>query len=170
MPEFTTVSVQEAMVRTIPGRQGKYLNECIDYIQQVPSGQAGKLHVLAHEKPFTIRRWLARAAQTLGIPLIIKRSGEDVYFWRDNGQAQQPRSRSGRRPRAGRPADLIPPDLLISETEAGVQERTQEETTAPDQPFSELEGVDHEAVVEESPELGQTDQAVEDAMRRVDPE
>ena len=91
MPEFTTVSVQEAMVRTIPGRQGRYLNECIEYIQQVPSGQAGKLHVLEHEKPFTIRRWLARAAQTLGIPLIIKRSGEDVYFWREDGGEEQPR-------------------------------------------------------------------------------
>ena len=40
MPEFTTVSVQEAMVRTIPGRQGTYMNEYVDYIQQLPPGQA----------------------------------------------------------------------------------------------------------------------------------
>jgi hypothetical protein len=99
MPEFTTVSVQEAVVRTIPGRQGRYLNECIEYIQQVPSGQAGKLHPVEREKPFTIRRWLARAAQTLGIPLIIKRSGEDIYFWREDTEDEQPRRRRGRRAR-----------------------------------------------------------------------
>jgi hypothetical protein len=39
MPEFTTVSVQEAQLRTIPGRQGSYRNEYIDYIQQLPTGQ-----------------------------------------------------------------------------------------------------------------------------------
>ncbi len=93
MPEFTTVSVQEAMVRTIPGRQGSFLNQYITYIQQLPSGQAGKLHPVEREKPFTIRRWLARAAQTLGIPLIIKRCGEDVYFWREDEREEQPRRR-----------------------------------------------------------------------------
>jgi hypothetical protein len=43
MPEFTTVPVQEAQIRTIPGRQGAFINEYADYIQQVPSGQAGRL-------------------------------------------------------------------------------------------------------------------------------
>jgi hypothetical protein len=33
MPEFTTVPVQEAQMRTIPGRQGKFINEYADYIQ-----------------------------------------------------------------------------------------------------------------------------------------
>jgi hypothetical protein len=156
MPEFTTVSLHDAKLRTITGRQGQFMNEYAGYIQQLPTGQAGKLHVVESENPLTIRRRLNTAAQMLGINLIIKRSGRDVYFWREDGAAKEPQRRRGRQPRAGRPGDLIPPDLLISETEAGVQERTQEETTAPDQPFSELEGVDHEAVVEESPELGQT--------------
>jgi hypothetical protein len=156
MPDFTTVSVQEAMVRTIPGRQGSFLNQYIDYIQQVPSGQAGKLHVVEQENPLTIRRRLVTAAKAMHIPLTIKRSGNELYFWREDGEAEQPRSRRGRRPRTGSPGSLMPPDLLISETEAAVQERTQEETTAPDQPSSELEGVHHEATVEESPELGQT--------------
>jgi hypothetical protein len=170
MPEFTTVSVTEAKLRTTSGRQAIHLSEYAAYIQTIPTGQAGRLRVGEDENPLTIRRRLAGAAQALGINLIIKRSGRDVYFWRENGAAEEPQRRRGRRPRAGRPGDLMPPDLLISETEAGVQERTQEETTAPDQSFSESEGVDHEAVVEESPELGQTDQVVEDAMRRVDPE
>jgi hypothetical protein len=45
MPEFTTVSVKEAQLRTIPGRQGKFINEYADYIQQVLTGQAGKLRI-----------------------------------------------------------------------------------------------------------------------------
>jgi hypothetical protein len=170
MPEFATVSLKEAQLRTIPGRQGRYMNEYVDYIQQVASGQAGRLHVLEQENPLTIRRRLVTAAKAMNIPLTIKRSGNELYFWREDGEAEQPRSRRGRRPRTGSPGSLTPSDLLISETEAAVQERTQEETTAPDQPFSASEEVDHEAALEESPELGQTDQVVTDAMRRVDPE
>jgi hypothetical protein len=45
MPEFTTVSMNEAQLRTIPGRQGKFINEYADYIQQLPTGQAGKLTI-----------------------------------------------------------------------------------------------------------------------------
>jgi hypothetical protein len=41
MPEFTTVLVQEAKVWTIPGRQGRFINEYADYIQQLSKGQAG---------------------------------------------------------------------------------------------------------------------------------
>jgi hypothetical protein len=153
MPEFTTVSVQEAMVRTIPGRQESYINVYLDYIQQLPKGQAGRLRGEERENPLTIRRRLVSAAQMLGIHLTIKRSGSDVYFWREDGEQEQPRRRRGRRAR--RQEETA--EQYFSETEAGVQERTQEETTAPDQPFSVSEEVAHEAALEEeSPELGQT--------------
>jgi hypothetical protein len=148
MPEFTTVSVQEAQMRTIPGRQGSFLSEYIAYIQQLPVGQAGRLRGGESENPLTIRRRLVVASQTLGIPLIIKRSGNAVYFWREAGEEEQPRAKRRYTRRA--------------------MERV--ETPAPDQPFSASEEADHEALMEESPELGQTDQVVEDAMRRVDPE
>jgi len=134
MPEFTTVSVKEAQLRTIPGRQGKFISEYADYIQQLPQGQAGKLSIREQENPLTIRRRLMSAATSMNIHLIIKRSGNDLYFWRENGTEEQPRTKR-------------------SYTR---QRRSQEETTAPDQPVSQLEGVDHEAVVEDSPELGQT--------------
>jgi hypothetical protein len=91
MPEFTTVSVQEAQIRTIPGRQGKFINEYTDYIQQLPKGQAGRLRGEESENPMTIRRRLATAAKAMNIPLIIKRSGNDLYFWRQDGGEQQPR-------------------------------------------------------------------------------
>jgi hypothetical protein len=91
MPEFTTVSVQEAQLRTIPGRQGRFINEYADYIQKVPQGQAGKLRIGQEEKHPTVRRRLVTAAQAMNIPLIIKRSGNVLYFWRQDGGEQQPR-------------------------------------------------------------------------------
>jgi hypothetical protein len=74
MPEFTTVSVTEAQLQTTSGRQKMYLHEYVDYIHKLPTGQAGRLTIGESEKPGTIRRRLFVAAQTLGIPLIIKRS------------------------------------------------------------------------------------------------
>jgi hypothetical protein len=135
MPEFTTISVQEAQIRTIPGRQGQFINEYADYIQQVPSGQAGRLRGRESENPLAIRRRLSAAAKAMQITLIIKRSGNDVYFWRQDGGAEQPRSKRSYTRRM----------------------RSQDTITAPDQPFSASEEVNHEApLVEESPELGQT--------------
>jgi hypothetical protein len=93
MPEFTTVPVQEAQIRTIPGRQGKFINVYADYIQQVPSGQAGRLRGGESENPLTIRRRLAAAAKAMHITLIIKRSGNDVYFWREDGGGEDPRTK-----------------------------------------------------------------------------
>jgi hypothetical protein len=45
MPDFAIISVKEAKLRTLPGRQGKFINEYADYIQQVPQGQAGRLRI-----------------------------------------------------------------------------------------------------------------------------
>src|SRR5918999_73744 len=128
MPEFAIVSVQEAQSRTIPRRHGKFLNEYASYIKQLPTGQAGKLHVLESENPLTIRRRLMIAAKALGVPLTIKRSGQEVYFWIEGwGEAEPRRKQSYTRRR-----------------------RLHEESAAPDQPFSESEVVD-QGVTEESP-------------------
>jgi hypothetical protein len=99
MPEFTTLSVQEARMRTIPGRQGKFINEYAAYIQQLPPGQAVKLRSVENENPTTIRRRLTQAAHALGTKLIIKRSGSDIYFWSEDMGAEEPRPRNGRRRR-----------------------------------------------------------------------
>jgi hypothetical protein len=149
MPEFTTISVNEAQLRTIPGRQGKFINEYADYIQQLPKGQAGRLHVLENENPLTIRRRLMQAAQALGTNLIIKRSGSDVYFWSEGNVAEQPRRG---RPRRGRAGDLLPPQPFGAPEEVSLPEEN------------------GKGVAEESVELGQTEQVVSDAMRRVESE
>ncbi len=148
MPEFTTVSVQEAQMRTVPGRQGTFMNKYTDYIQQLPQGQAGKLRIGEDEKHTTVRRRLTTAAQAMNITLIIKRTGNDLYFWREDWTDEQP-STKRRYTRRG---------------------RSQEEIPAPDQPVDELGMVEQGIPAEDSPELGQTEQVVENAMRRVDPE
>jgi hypothetical protein len=93
MPEFATVSVKEAKLRTIPGRQGTFINEYADYIQQLPTGQAGKLRIGEQEKHATVRRRLDVVAKALGINLIIKRSGNDLYFWGEDGGEEQAKSK-----------------------------------------------------------------------------
>jgi hypothetical protein len=117
MPEFTTVPRQEAMLQTSSGRQKRYLDEFIDYITNLPKGQAGRLRIGAEETPATTRRRLGVAAKTLGIPLIIKRSGTDIYFWREDAGGEQPRSKRRYTRR----------------------ERSDEESTPMDQAFVEIE-------------------------------
>jgi hypothetical protein len=97
MPEFATVALQEAK------GQGKYISEYASYIHQIPQGQAGKLRLLEHENPTTIRKRLGLAAEALGIPLGIRRSGQDLYFWIEQpgkpAAEEKSQRRRGRRPR-----------------------------------------------------------------------
>jgi hypothetical protein len=116
MPEFTTVSLNEAKVQTTSGRQKRYLSDYVAYITTLPNGQAGKLTIGPEEKPNTIKRRLAVAAKTLGISLVIKWSGTDLYFWQADGGAEQPRKKRRYTRRA----------------------KSQEEIPAPDQPVDEL--------------------------------
>jgi hypothetical protein len=150
MPEFTTVSVTEAQLRTISGRQGKFMNEYAEYIKQLPHGQAGKLRIGENEKHTTVRHRLASAAKAMNIPLIIKRSGTDLYFWREERGDEQPRRG---RPRRGRAGDHLPPQSFGAPAEGNLPEEN-----------------GHGETWEDSPELGQTEPVVSDAMRRVDPE
>jgi hypothetical protein len=99
MPEFETISVKEAQFRTMPGRRGRFMNEYASYVLKLPYGQAGKLCIFENEKSATVRRRLIQAAQALDTKLIIKRSRDTLYFWKEDGVEEQPRSRRGRRPR-----------------------------------------------------------------------
>jgi hypothetical protein len=110
------------------------MNEYVDYIQQLPQGQAGRLRIGEDEKHTTIRRRLTVAAKAMHIPLIIKRSGTDLYFWQEEGTAEQQRNKRRYTRRT----------------------RSQDEITAPDQPADELGMVEQGIPEEESPELGQT--------------
>jgi hypothetical protein len=117
MPEFTTVSMTEATLQTSSGRQKRYLAEYIAYITTLPKGQAGKLSIGEKETPATTRRRLGVAAKTLGIPLIIKRSGTDVYFWREDGGDQQPRTKRRYTRRETQEEESTPLDQAFVEIE-----------------------------------------------------
>jgi hypothetical protein len=117
MLEFTTVSVQEAQLRTIPGRQGKYLGDYADYLLQLPQGLAGKLTIGESEKHTTVRRRLIVAANALGIRIIIKRSGNDLYFWREGSEAEQPRTKRRYTRRGRSAAETTPLDQSFVEIE-----------------------------------------------------
>jgi hypothetical protein len=135
MPEFTTVSLKEAKVQTTSRRQGRYLHEYIDYLTNLPKGQAGRLTTGEQETPATIRRRLGVAAKTLGIPVIIKRSGNDLYFWREDETEERPRT-TRRYTRRGSTGNLLPLTTGFSTPETGEQE---EESTPMDQAFVEIE-------------------------------
>jgi hypothetical protein len=117
MPEFTTVSVTEAQLWTTPGRQRQFINEYVDYIQQLPKGQAGRLRIGEEEKHTTIRRRLSVAAEALHIPLLIKRSGNDLYFWREGTEAEQPRTKRRYTRRARLDEETTPLDQAFVEVE-----------------------------------------------------
>jgi hypothetical protein len=114
--------MKEARLRTTSGRQAKYLSEYAEYIQQLPQGQAGRIRVGEQEKHLTIRRRLVTTAKALGMNMIVKRSGNDLYFWREDGTEEQPKPkrRYTRRNRRGRAGDYFPPQPLI-EPELGEQ-------------------------------------------------
>jgi hypothetical protein len=114
MPEFETISLEEAKLVSASGSRGKTVQEYASYIQQLSDEQAGKLHLLEQENPTTIRKRLGLAAQALGINLVIKRSGQDVYFWVETppkpAAAERPQRRRGRRSRTQpEPAPPEPP-------------------------------------------------------------
>jgi hypothetical protein len=131
MPEFAIVSMQEAKLRTISGRQGRFMNEYAQYIQQLPKGQAGKLHSSENENPLTIRRRLVSVAKTLDISLVIKRSGKDVYFWREGEGDQQPRRKRSYTRRRGIQDEITAPDQPFTESEE-FEQAVSEQTTVSD--------------------------------------
>jgi hypothetical protein len=131
MPEFTTVALKEAKVQTTSGRQSRYLHEYIDYITNLPKGQAGRLRIEESENTLTVRSRLVSAANALNISLIIKRSGNDIYFWREDGGDEQPRTKRSYTRRM-KSQDAIPtPDQPITEPEE-FEQVISEQTTLSD--------------------------------------
>jgi hypothetical protein len=90
MPEIRYISRQDAQIATHERWQlREFMREYLDYIEGVPRGRAGRLHVSEGEpdSPITVRRRLAAVAKAFNIPLTIKRSGQDIYFWREEETA-----------------------------------------------------------------------------------
>ena len=95
MPRFEFVPVQEAMTKSASGKSAKIAKEYLGYIEQLAGGQAGRLQVAEGETVATLRRRLGAAAKLSGKNLVIKRMGEEIYFW--------VKEEAGSRRRGGRP-------------------------------------------------------------------
>ena len=91
MPKFKVVSMDEAVAKTGRSKTSRQIREYTGYLEQVSGDQAGVLQPSAGETAAAVRRRLGTAARLVEKDLVIRRVGEEVYFW------QPPRKRSRRR-------------------------------------------------------------------------
>ena len=97
MPQFQLVPLAEAIAKSATVRSAKFTREYLGYIGQLKEGEAGRLQAGETETGVAVRRRLGAAAKLAGKNLVIKRTGDDVYFW------VQPQEPSTGRRRRGRP-------------------------------------------------------------------
>ena len=103
MPKLDVIPIEEAKVKTTSEsaavrKRAQILQEYLDYIGQLKSGEAGRLVAGAGETTATVRRRIGAAARSAGKKLTIRRAGDEVYFW----VVERRRSANGRRGRGGR--------------------------------------------------------------------
>ena len=97
MPQFESVSLQEALSKTArPSKRAEIIQDYVGYISQLRSGKAGKLQAGEGDTTGAMRRRLGEAAKLSGAELVIRRVGDEIYFWK--------RTRS----RRGRPRKVAP--------------------------------------------------------------
>lgn len=96
MPDFAVVSLDEAKMKTISGRQGQIVKQYSQYIEQVEGGQAGRLQATEGEKVTTIRRRLLTTAKLLNKEVVVKRSGDELYFWMKSAEEEAATTKSRR--------------------------------------------------------------------------
>ena len=101
MPRLDIVPMEEAKVKTTSEsaavrKRAQILQEYQGYIDQLKSGEAGKLVASAAETTATVRRRIGAAARAAGKNLTIRRAGDEVYFWVERRRAANGRRRRGR--------------------------------------------------------------------------
>ena len=97
MPKLDIVPIEEARVKTASGgKRAQILQEYQGYIDQLKSGQAGRLVAGAGETTATVRRRLGAAARAAGKNLTIRRASDEVYFWVERRTSGNGRRRRGR--------------------------------------------------------------------------
>jgi len=104
MPKLDIVPIEEAEMKTTSEsaskrKRAQILQEYRGYIDQLKSGEAGRLVAGAGETTATVRRRIGAATRAAGHKLTIRRAGDEVYFW----MAERRKSGNGRR-RRGRGA------------------------------------------------------------------
>ena len=93
MPIFDRVPLGEAKTKTASGKRAQIIAEYVRYIKELQEGEAGRLQAAEGEPITTVRRRLGAAARQLDSNLMIRRTGDEIYFW-----AQETRRRRSGRP------------------------------------------------------------------------
>ena len=92
MPQFESVSMQEALAKTArPSKRAEIIQEYVGYISQLRTGKAGKIQAGDGETIGAIRRRLDEAAKLSGADLVIRRVGGEIYFWKRPRRPGRPR-------------------------------------------------------------------------------
>ncbi len=101
MPKLDVIPIGEARVKTTTEsassrKRAQILQEYRSYIDQLKSGEAGRLVAGAGETTATVRRRIGAAARAAGRNLTIRRAGDEVYFWTEGRRSGNGRRRRGR--------------------------------------------------------------------------
>ena len=96
MPRFDRVPLGEARMKTTSGKRAQIIAEYVRYIEQLGAGEAGRLQASEGETLATVRRRVGAAARQLERNLMIRRTGDGIYFW-----TEETRRRRRGRPKAG---------------------------------------------------------------------
>ncbi len=102
MPKLDIVPIEEARGKTATEsasvrNRAQILHEYLGYIDQLKSGEAGRLVASACETTANVRRRIGAAARAAGKNLTIRRAGDEVYFWTERRRAANGRRRRGKR-------------------------------------------------------------------------
>lgn len=92
MPQFESVPLQEAFSKTArPSKRTEIIQDYVGYIGQLRSRKAGRLQAGDGETIGAIRRRLGEAAKLSGAELVIRRVGDEIYFWKRPRRPGRPR-------------------------------------------------------------------------------
>lgn len=94
MPTFEVIPLQEAMLQSsLTGKRGAITREYLNYIERLKPGNAGKLTIGDGDTSAAIKRRLGAVANLIGKTLVVKRVGDDIYFWQEETKRRRGRPR-----------------------------------------------------------------------------
>ena len=68
-------------MKTSIGKKAELIKKCPGYVEQLQDGQSGRLVAIKDERIGTDRRRLGAAEKPAGKDLVIRRVGNEMYFW-----------------------------------------------------------------------------------------
>ncbi len=91
MPRFEIVPAGDVPQPKATGRRAEILNEYLGYIERIGLKEAGKLTPVEGETTQALRRRLGAGAKQAGTNLIVRRNGQDIYFWAKPKRGRPPK-------------------------------------------------------------------------------